>query len=876
MASARAEAQDGAPGGGPPSRAGPARPGGRALLATLGANAALLGLWQLDRRGHFARSVSRALRAHALCSREHLRAGRVHTLLTSTASHQSVAHFGINCYGLVVFGGLAAEKLSDSELFGLFATSGVGASLCHALGHPRSAVLGASGALMGVVAADGLLEPSRRFRMLLPVPGLELTMLQVADLVAAANALGLLLLRAWLPAAHAEFCHADWVRTADSLDAGLDELASRLDRALAAERPVLPSEGCLLQRLFCVIPASGLARTLVCFCVPDRLMALAAILTFALGETERRRRSNLIGENTAWETEGTELETVDVIGQGAFGVVHRVQDKNTGQCRVMKTVMRPQGWDNERMKLEAQILQNLDHPHILRIFQWYEDGDAVNIVMEHCAGGELMQTVRRGKKAGEELPEIWVASAIGQCLEALVYIHSKGVAHKDLKSQNLLLLLPTQTPDGRIFGSMPHVVICDLGIAEVLSSTAFGLGDLRGHKVAGTPATMAPEVWTGNCGPKCDVWSMGCVMFEVFSNKLPFEISGSVQSLAKKGVKRLEIYKAGPNWSGMSASKEAKNCCAQLLTFKESARPSAAEALKHAWFRIREKDIKLSEHEVKMLCEAVNEWPSRSPMQRAMCLKMAVGCTAISKFARIFTTFDKDHNGTLDYSEVVVALHAVGLDKAAAKKCAAALDINGDGSCEYIEFAAACLCLLEEQFDELLRYEFLSLGKRKKNALTTRDMAPLLAELRPICESHGLRLEDIDADGDGSISFAEFCGYFGRTGVKYAQEPERPSLTQKSASRLPMKEHIRLVGNEQVLGHLRKEVERSFEKNSAEFQNYQAHRAKADEDELGVEKRISTASSLPHASTIGGCGAARPEVDGGEVARSTSLKRRRP
>jgi len=488
------------------------------------------------------------------------------------------------------------------------------------------------------------------------------------------------------------------------------------------------------------------------------------------------------------ELEDLDFETCELLGKGAYGMVHKVQERVTGQSRVMKTVVRPDGWDDKKLKMEAELLQNLDHPHILRIFSWYEDGKAINIVMEHCEGGELLAVVRRGRRKGHIVSELWLATALQQTFEALVYLHAKGVVHKDLKGQNILLLRTTDDNDGSIFEALPHIVVCDLGIAEVCCRGIFGM---RGSKVAGTPTTMAPEVWMGSCGPKSDVWSMGCVTFELFSSRPPFRVSGVALNFEEKW---LELHRKGPDWKLMACSAEARALCRQLLTFKESSRPSASESLKHPWFTLCE-ETPLTEKQVSALSQALLGWRQRNPMQRALCLKMAVGCTCINRFASIFTKFDKDHSGILERSEVLAALHQLGLDKSTAKKAALALDVNGDNSCEYLEFVAACLSSLEEKFDELLRQEFRTFDRFGRGELRPQDLDPLLEELKPLAASRGLQLAEIDTNNDGVISFTEFCTYFGRKGVKYAFGTRASNDPHNSAASLPMKEHIRIMNS---------------------------------------------------------------------------------
>lgn len=502
-------------------------------------------------------------------------------------------------------------------------------------------------------------------------------------------------------------------------------------------------------------------------------------------------RRSFVSNDSAEAVDVLEFASAELLRQGDYGLVNKVTDMQTGQSRVLKTVVRPDGWNDQRLKMEAEILESLDHPHILRIFAWYEDGDSINIVMEHCEGGELLNAVQEGWRRGQTLPEAWAAIAMRQCFQALVYIHDKGIVHKDLTGHKILLLHNTTDKAGNIFGRQPHVTICDLDVAEICSLGIFGM---RGKQVAGTPTTMAPEVWMGFCAPRSDVWSMGCVMFELFTNHQPFQLPiGSAEDEQKQKRLWLKLHEKGPNWDLLRATPEAVQFNQRLLVFKESARPTAVEVLQHPWLSLSVSDC-LTPAEVESLCRSVATWRERTPMQQAMCLKMAASCACISMFSRFFSIFDKDNSGVLDRSEVVAAMMSLGMKRALAKKTAQSLDINDDNSCEYVEFVAACLASLEEKYNELLRHEFRILDPARRGYVTPEAMQVLISQLTPLASSHGLTLQELDTDGDGCISFVEFCEYFGLAGQIYSEEMLYEKVNFEDASPLPKKQHIRILG----------------------------------------------------------------------------------
>eukprot|EP00913_Durusdinium_trenchii_P011702 g10990.t1 len=155
-------------------------------------------------------------------------------------------------------------------------------------------------------------------------------------------------------------------------------------------------------------------------------------------------------------------------------------------------------WDGMAQSSQRQrsSAEQVDHPHIIRLHEWYEGSSKIYLVMDAIKGGTLRDALLGFQSRGEAVEESWSRQVLQQMLQAMAYCHNKRIIHKDLKDENVMLLKGESAE--------PFVVIIDLGVSEMFSPT-----DPHGKLIGGTPMTMAPEVWDNNFGSKCDVWSAG-------------------------------------------------------------------------------------------------------------------------------------------------------------------------------------------------------------------------------------------------------------------------------------------------------------------------------------------------------------------------------
>jgi len=259
-----------------------------------------------------------------------------------------------------------------------------------------------------------------------------------------------------------------------------------------------------------------------------------------------------------------------------------------------------------------------NHRSIIRLSDVYEDAGYVHLVTDLCEGGELFDKIVEKADCDNGAPcftEAEAARIIRQILEAVSYLHKKGVAHRDIKPENILF--ETQE-DGS------PVKIIDFGLSRKHSSR---MGEKPMSTVVGTPYYIAPEVLRKRYDKSCDLWSVGVIAYILLCGYPPF--NGADNDQTHKSVLRGRYYFPAEDWNDIS--REAMDFIFGMLQLDPTRRMSAEQAMNHPWIAkhaIVEQDVvvETAEEEERQDNSSVEVLYKESPPQRRKHVVSPRGC----------------------------------------------------------------------------------------------------------------------------------------------------------------------------------------------------------------------------------------------------------
>lgn len=247
------------------------------------------------------------------------------------------------------------------------------------------------------------------------------------------------------------------------------------------------------------------------------------------------------------------------IGEGSTGIVCIATQRTTGQRVAVKKMDLGKQQRRELLFNEVVIMRDYHHPNIVDMYESYLVGDELWVVMEYLEGGALTDIVTHSK-----MNEIQIATVCKACLQALAYLHSHGVIHRDIKSDSILL-----AHDGK-------VKLSDFGFCAQVNP------DLPKRKsLVGTPYWMAPEVISRlPYGQEVDIWSLGIMVIEMVDGEPPFFNEPPLQAM-----RRIRDMPPPKLRNDTKITPRLQGFIEKMLVRDPSSRATAYELLQHPFIQ---------------------------------------------------------------------------------------------------------------------------------------------------------------------------------------------------------------------------------------------------------------------------------------------------
>jgi len=256
------------------------------------------------------------------------------------------------------------------------------------------------------------------------------------------------------------------------------------------------------------------------------------------------------------------------IGNGRFGMIRLGIKKDNG-LKVAIKILSKRDMNHKSMEMvrtEIEILKICQHPNIITLYDVFENSDYFYIILEYCAGGDLF-TYLESKQFS--IPENLAGTIIHKLSTALFYLHQYGIAHRDLKLENILL---TSTDDNF------DIKLLDFGLSKIIGPTEFC------KEPYGTIAYVSPEILLDQPYNKStDLWSLGVITYLLLCGYFPFDDENQDENEIRNQTISEPV--PFPNYIWKKNSYESKIFVEKLLQKNPNKRLKIEEVLEHKWIK---------------------------------------------------------------------------------------------------------------------------------------------------------------------------------------------------------------------------------------------------------------------------------------------------
>lgn len=427
---------------------------------------------------------------------------------------------------------------------------------------------------------------------------------------------------------------------------------------------------------------------------------------------------------------------------GLFQPPTENDDGKRKQTFAMKKIIKDRisGEFLKELRNEIEILRDLDHPNIVKLYEIFDYRGQMSLILELCSGGDLWTRV--------PYPEKECAKIIKKLSSAVAHLHNHGIIHRDLKLENIMF--ENGSPEAEI-------KLLDFGLSKKFHP------EEEMKRGVGTIYTMAPEVIKRDYTSQADMWSVGVITYVLLSDAKPF--SGTRRKQVMRKIVNCQYDFKDRIWNYIS--KDAKTFVSQLIEKNPKKRLTPIQANGSRWLNLPEYTEQVDEDFMKNVHNAV-VYHSDSHHLKKIALRIIAhnsSSESIMKLRKAFNQYDKNNDGVIDLSEFTATLREFGYDESTSKSIFERLDVDGSGDVYYTEFIASTLETLGLIKEDEIRGAFERMDTDSSGQISTANLKKLLGQDydEKIVQD---AVAEFDADGNGGINFEEFKQVFERPRLK--------------------------------------------------------------------------------------------------------------